>query len=58
MGISYFFLYPAGQIGLMPVTFLVSFPLMQVIVDFLAALTFAFEIAAERATSKAAISLR
>jgi hypothetical protein len=31
---SYFFLYPAGHFGLTAVTFLVVFPLRQIIVDF------------------------
>jgi len=34
---SYFFLYPVGHFGFTPVTFFVSFPLTQVIVDFFAA---------------------
>jgi len=29
--VGYFFLYPAGQIGLIPVTCFVSFPFIQVI---------------------------
>ena len=32
--IGYFFLYPVGQIGLIPATFLVNFPFMQVMVIF------------------------
>jgi hypothetical protein len=31
----HFFLYPAGHLGVKPVTFLVVFPFMQVIEDFL-----------------------
>ena len=32
---AYRFLYPTGHLGLIPVTFLLTLPLMQVIVDFL-----------------------
>jgi hypothetical protein len=35
VGGLYFFLYPEGHLGLTAVTFLVTLPLMQVIVDFL-----------------------
>jgi hypothetical protein len=35
--VSYFFLYPAGHFGFSAVTFLVSLPLKQVIVDFFVA---------------------